>query len=277
MHILVTKTEPLDSFQAADMTLDLIDLQGKSCINQAGQRVVVQASTASHTLTEVVVLCEPNVGLQLLDQIARFDAVLEVINDGQIAYGPAAVDCEIWLFPPASGVSRKRIGKISTQYQTVPPPPVSDWTGDSMRLRVSDSPGWRLRVQTDHILGPTLDRWDTLYFKRLCDYVIRWMRATGPQQRPIGKFWWALPPSSKQHITIKCQPIVVQGCDPTTVGVIIGVMETLLIIFDYYGARPLRFNIVNSQDCQVGVGWMEFGTVPPQLGLTNTTIEGTTE
>ena len=276
MRIMVTKAEPLDSFQAVDMISLLIDLDGKSCTNEDGERVRIQSSQASHTLTKIVVNCEPDVGLQLQDQTARFDAVLEVIAQGQTAYGSAAVTCEVWLWPPAQSASRRSIGDISSTTATLQPLPVSNWTQDSIILPVTHWPGWRIIVITDHILGPTLDRWDTKWFILLCAETGMDMAESWQQQRPLESFWWPLSDHWLQHITIRFKPSNMQGCAPVTVGGMIGVMKTLISLFERQGARPLRFNIVNSQGCHVGVGWIEFGTVPQQLELINSTIANPT-
>ena len=273
MRFIVTETVPLDTFQAADMKSDLLDLNAKSCVNHLGERVMVQASQALHTLTKVITVCPEDVGLELQDHRARLDAVLEVIFIGQTTYGAAAVDGIISLLLPA----QKNIGEIGTTIWKSPPPAKSGWTTDAIRVPVYDQPGWRIRVQTDHILGPTLDRWDTFWYQKLCGEAIETLERAGPSQQPVTKFWWALDSWYKQHITLKFDPILVQGTNPPTLGVLIGVMISLISVFNDKGARPLRFNLLNDHDGHLGVGYLEFGTIPPRLGFTNTTIGSATE
>ena len=274
MRIVVTKQVPLDSFQAVDMKSDLIDLRGKSCVHQDGDRVRFQVAKASHTLTKIAVECKPDVGLNLMAQAARLNAVLEVINEAQKFYTPAAIDCDISLGPPAQDTGRTLIGQIDSQIKTSPPVPRSAWTEDTVNLPVSGRPGWRIIVKTDHILGPTLDRWSTLWYAQLCQEV-KEMTLSYPWQQPMWSFQWELPSFWMQHITFKIQAFSVQGCEPSTVRVFTAVMDTLFVLFARQGARPLRFNLVSNQDCHVGVGYMEFGDLPPELQLGNQTTLNT--
>ncbi|KAL8995678.1 MAG: hypothetical protein Q9169_004648 [Polycauliona sp. 2 TL-2023] len=116
-----------------------------------------------------------------------------------------------------------------------------------------------------------------------------WLKSSlipGARERKVGQIQTThiIPPAPAVHdwhedskqITIQFYPIDGQGYAPITNNVVIGVMKTLQSLFDRQGARPLTFYVLNNQDRQVGVGWMEFGTVPPQLGLTNTTIGSAT-
>ena len=285
MRIEITKANQLDSFQAEDVHSDLTDLIGKSCHNEAGERVRLQATTASHTLTKVVVDClDPedvgDLDLELEEQAERLDAVLNVIDEGQRAYGAAAIDCLVWLDPPpgqSTTIGGKQIGEIWTHFKDPPRDPVSHWTQDSIGLDVSHRPGWRLIIQTDHILAPTLDRWDTLWFTRLCQEMIVHLDKVAPQERPMWNIWWPLPDVYMQHINIKFQPNNMQGCASATVGTFMGVMKTLIALFQRLGATPLLFNLVNRGGCHVGVGYLEFGDVPPELELLNPSMTNTTK
>ncbi len=67
------------------------------------------------------------------------------------------------------------------------------------------------------------------------------------------------------------------GTDLPTDSVLVGVMKTLILLFDDRGARQLQFNLVNNKGGHVGVEYLEYGQVPPRLMVTNATIGDSTD
>ena len=72
-------------------------------------------------------------------------------------------------------------------------------------------------------------------------------------------------------MTIRFEPLSVPGAEVATIEVLTNVMETLINVLDYYGARPMIFSVLTNDDRDIGVGYLEIGVVPPQLGVLNAT------
>ncbi len=278
MRIVVDKTTPLDPYQAQDMKIALLDVRTKVCRTDAGERIAIRGSTAAHTLTDAIVFCDPSVeALEVL--IVQLVAALNVIYAGQTLYGPAAVEANLLSHnsPTVSGGDPKQIGRLGAYFQLIPPAAPHNWDKDSIGLTVHDNPGFRIIVFTNHRSGPTLDKWETEWFRVLCMTAMKWIQDWGTRQDPAEEFWWSLPPEYEHEITIRFEPFRVPGTDLPTDSVLVGVMKTLILLFDDRGARQLQFNLVNNNGGHVGVGYLEYGQVPSQLVVTNATIEGSTD
>lgn len=256
-----------DASQAADIKKALLKVQPKVCTDQQGQRQIIQRSRVAHTWTEIFALCE-NEGFDLGDQKAKLSAALRVLYQGQEAYGPAAIYGEV----KSLGVNPRRIGQIGAHVLNVPPTARSDWPeGGMIILRIHASNTLRLRVQTVPA-HPALDIWDTMWFSKLCEQTQYWLRSqTLPPQTPMRSFWIQLDPYWKQKITIRFEPSSVPRAQVATIEVLDNVMETLISTLDYYGARPMIFSVLTNDGDDIGVGYLELGQVPPQLGILNAT------
>ena len=257
-----------DASQAADIKKALLKLQPKVCADRQGRRQTIQRSRVAHTWTEIFALCEDQ-GFDLLDQKAKLTAAIHVLYRGQEAFGPAAIYGEI----NSLGVNPRRIGQIGAHILNVPPTARSDWpAGGMIILRIYGSNTLRLKVQTVPA-HPPLDIWDTMWFRKLCEQTQVWLMDQAlPPQTPMRSFWIQLDPYWKQKITIRFEPPSVRtGAEVATIEVLINAMETLMSILDYYGARPMMFSVLTDEGGQIGVGYLEFGQVPPQLN--GTTID----
>ena len=84
-------------------------------------------------------------------------------------------------------------------------------------------------------------------------------------------FWIQLDPYWEQKITIRFEPLSVPSAEVATIGVLSNVMATLINVLDHYGARPMTFSVLTNKGDHVGVGYLEFGQLPPQLGVLNAT------
>ena len=220
-----------------------------------------------HTWTEIFALCEDQ-NIDLQDQKAKLTAALRVLHEGQELYGPAAIYCEI----NSVGINVRHIGQIGAHVLSVPPTPRADWPEvGAIILRIHASETLRLKVQTVSA-HPTLDIWDTMWFRKLCEQTQFWLRGqTLPPETPMRSFWIPLDPYWKQQITIRFEPLGIPRAGVATIGVLTNIMETLISILDYYGARPMIFSILGSEGGYIGLGFLDFGQVPPQLGVLNAT------
>ncbi len=190
MRIVVDNPTPLDPFQAQDMKVALLDLQTKACRTDAGDRIAVRGSIASHTLTEAVVFCDPSI--RLLDiLIAQLAAALNVIYNGQALYGSAAVEGRLLSHnsPTVPGGDPKQIGRLGAYFQPIPPAAPHNWDEDSIGLTVHDYPGFRIIVHTNYRSGPTLDKWETEWFRMLCMTAMKWIQDWRTPQDPAEEFW----------------------------------------------------------------------------------------
>ena len=164
------------------------------------------------------------------------------------------------------------IGHIGARVLNVPPTARSDWPeGGTVVLRIHESNTLRLQIETVQA-HPALDNWDTLWFRKLCEQTHDWLRGqTLPPQTAMRSFWFQLDPFWKQKITIRFEPLIIPRVEVATIQVLTNVMETLINALNYYGARPMVFSVLTNAGAHIGVGWLEFGQVPPQLGGLNAT------
>ena len=246
----------------------LRNLQLEVCTDRQGRRQVIQRAMAVHTWTQIFALCE-DVGLDLQDQKAKLTAALRVLYEGQEAYGPAAIYGQI----TSLGINPRGIGQVGAHVLNVPPTPRANWPERGLIiLRIHASNTLRLRVQTVPA-QPTLDIWNTMWFRKLCEQTQHWLRDQSlPPQTPMRSFWVQLDPYWQQKITVRFEPLnVARTGAVATIEVLVNVMETLMNILDQFGARPMIFSVLNNQGSHIGVGYLEYGEVPPQLGLPNAT------
>lgn len=277
-----------DAAQAADMQTALLDMQGKVYLHHNGEKLPLQVSKVPHTWTEISAFCEEVKDLKPKDQHALMADALQVIYEGQTTYGAAGVNGTV-----ISDVEPPIVGQLWARLQKVPPKPPSSWSEDSIRLRVVDSPGLRIRIDTSRVpspdtpssstspgssASPTLDNWDTAWFIKLCEETIKRLERLGSPQETIGPFWYPLDPYWQQEITVRFRPIILPWAEQPTVAILINVMRTLIIVFEERGARELDFNLLNDENGHIGVGYLKFGQVPPpQLQDANSTIGNFTE
>ena len=264
----VVREQPLtDVSQVAEIKEALLKLRPKVCTDRQGRRQIIQRSRVAHTWTEIFALCEDE-GFDLQDQKAKLTAALRVLYQGQETYGPAAIYGEI----NSVGINPRRIGQIGAHVLSVPPTPQADWPEVGVIiLRIYASETLRLRVQTVSA-HPTLDVWDTMWFRKLCEQTQFWLRdQVLPPQTPMRSFWIQLDPYWKQQITIRFEPLNIQRGEVATIEVLTNIMQTLISILDYYGARPMIFSVLSNEGGYIGVGYLEFGQLPPQLGVLNAT------
>jgi hypothetical protein len=103
----------------------------------------------------------------------------------------------------------------------------------------------------------------------LCEDVIRRYRGVSPDLSLPG-FAHALDKTWLQHIYVEFHC----ATHSPTVGLIISVTETLIIVFKHQGARSsLRFSLISFDVSHMRVGYLDFGPLPPpQLKNANATI-----
>ena len=259
LRIRIIKVQPLDPFQAVDMKLALTNLKARVCTNQAGQRTAYSSSKIAHTLTEAFSFCESGVGLGLQAQRAQMAAALQVIWDGQTAYSPAAIHGDVLSiggFVP--GRSSRSIGSLFANIQPIPPAPEHQWDRDSVSLQVYRSPGHRINIQTDPILSPTLDIWNTQWFRSLLNRCIGFIAKSGNPQMRLRSYRGVLPPEYMNEIVFSFTASLVPGAEVPTFEILTNILKTLDYIFTYQGARQLKFNLLNDHDGQIGFGYIEF-------------------
>ena len=270
------KVQHLDSFQAVDMKLALANLKPRVCTNQAGQRTTYSSIKIAHTLTEAFSFCETDVGLGLQAQRAQLVAALQVILDGQTAYSPAAIHGDVMSiggFVP--GRSSRSIGSLFANIEPIPPTPEHQWDRDSVSLQVYRSPGHHINIQTDPILSPTLDIWNTKWFKSLLDECIDSFEISGTPQKRVRSFRGVLPPIYMNEIEFSFTASLVPGAEIPTFEVVAKVLRTLDYIFAYQGARELKFNLLNDQDGPIGFGYIEF--IKPKVNARGLTLVNTSD
>ena len=270
LRIRVTGVQLLDSFQAVDMKLALHNLIAIACTNQAGQRTAYSSSKIAHTLTGALSFCEPRAGLGLQAQKAQLAAAIQVIWEGQTTYTPAAIHADVVSsegVPP--GQPPRYIGSIFAKIEAIPPTPEHKWERNSLSLQVYRSPGHRIHIRTDPILSPTLDTWNTQWFRSLLNECIGSLEISGTPQMPMRSFWGVLPPKYMNDIVFSFRASIVPGAEVPTFELLSNILRTLDYIFAYQGARPLKFNLLNDNDGHIGFGYMEF--IQPKasgMGLT---------
>lgn len=259
MFIRVTRVKFLDSFQAVDMKLALINLKGTVCSNHFGQRIHVAKSQIAHTLTEACVSCEADFGISLQFQKATLIAALQVIWEGQTAYGPAEIQADVMTNEAvAPGQPPRRLGKLWGSTIQIPATPEHYWDRSSFSLKLDGLPGHRISLQTDPILSPTLDIWNTKWFRDLLERTVHQIRDVGRPQTRINSYEVELPPQYMQHIRFSFFSSKVPGTELPTYEVLSSLMITLNNLFKYQGARELKFTLVNDKDGPIAYGHMEF-------------------
>ena len=276
LRIRIIKVQPLDPFQAVDMKLALTNLKARVCTNQAGQRTAYSSSQIAHTLTEAFSFCESDVGLGLQAQRAQLVAALQVIWDGQTAYSPAAIHGDVLSingFVP--GRSSRSIGSLFANIEPIPPKPEHQWDRDSVSLQVYRSPGHRINIQTDPILSPTLDIWNTQWFRTLLNECIGSIAASGNPQRRPHSFRGVLPPKYMNEIVFSFTASLVPGAEIPTFEVVSNILRTLDYIFAYQGARELKFNLLSDKDGHIGFGYIEF--IKPRVNAGGLTFVNTND
>ena len=258
------------------MKLALSNLKAIACTNQAGQRTAYSSSKIAHTLTEAFSFCEPRAGLGLQAQKAQLAAAIQVIWEGQTAYTPAAIHADvIGNEGVAPGQPSKHIGSIFANIEAIPPTPEHQWERGSLSLQVYRSPGHRINIRTDPILSPTLDVWNTQWFRSLLNECIGSIDTSGTPQMQIRSFRGVLPPKYMNNIVFSFTASLIPGAEVPTFELLSNTLRTLDYIFAYQGARPLKFNLLNGNDGHIGFGYMEF--VQPKangmdLTLVNTSV-----
>lgn len=263
-----------DASQATDMTTDLFTVEGRTCFHEGGGRMAFTEVKAPRTWTEMIAFCGEVSDLHLQDQHRILAAAYRVLLEGQTAYGAAALNRSI------RSSTSQLLGQFWTQLLPVPKKPYveTDWPKDSLRLRVPDQPGLRMQLDTDHILGPTEDIWGSYWFHQLCNEAFRILtRTPGSPNLPVGTFSHQLSLDTLQEMNFRFIPLNVPGAQIVTRGMLLDVLKGLVIVYNEFGARPLRLSLLNDKDGHIGVGYVEYGRLPPQLGSANATAGDSTE
>jgi len=266
-----------DASQEEDMKTDLLAVEGRVCFRQEGGRALYTNVKAPHTWTEVNALCDEVQGLHLQDQHRLLAAAYRVLLEGQTVYGAAAFNGT--FLSCAQNPCRVR-GQFWTKLLPVPKKPFVEtgWPKDSIRLKVPDQPGLRMQADSDHILGPTEDIWGSYWFNQVClDTYLKIMRMPGSPNLPVGTFSHQLSPDTLQSINFRFIPLNVPGAQIVTRAMLLDVVKGLVAVYNDFGARPLRFSVLNDKDGHIGVGYVEYGQLPPQLRLANATAGDSTE
>ena len=200
--------------------------------------------------------CDGAVNWSFASQKLRLAAALQGIWEGQTAYTPAAIYGEVITNERVDpGEPPQQVGKLWANIQAIPPTPEHQWSRDSFSLQVSGLLGRRINIQTDPILSPTLDIWNTRWFRDFLKKAIVDIQKTGTPQRPVRTYRVVLPPND---IVFLFTSSMVPGTEVPTFEDISNVLRTLDSIFEYQGARQLKFNLVDDKDGHIGVGYMEF-------------------
>ena len=126
-----------------------------------------------------------------------------------------------------------------------------------------------MNIQTDPILSPTLDIWNTQWFRSLLNECIGSFEKSRTPQKRLRSFRGVLPPKYMNDIMFAFTASLVPEAEVPTFELLSNILRTLDYIFAYQGARALRFNLLNDNDGHIGFGYMEF--IQPKangMGLT---------
>ena len=250
-----------DVDQSDDMMTNLQYLKEVACLPTPGPMGDRQSVHAYKTGLVIDIICPISRGSAYRPRKMFWDAIDEIYFD-QIAFGPGAVAITATIINRAN--PPLVLGKIETLIPPIPKDPPLKWKHDTMgqtiqRRGESDLHLW-IRSKP-----PTLDKWENLKFRQLCDELLSWLpEARHSMDAPVeafekrSGFYW-----NQNHI-ITYTPIPLPERKEPSVKDLMGMLRLFKGVIDQMGAREWEFWLVD-EDVHVAYGDMAFIGDPPPV------------